>query len=355
MQGTFGYIAKLANEAIQTELELKKEELRSEWEDLLIQKEDELKQVKGLQAETEESLSKLQAERESLINEFAKKEAALEKEKSDWKDSQKRERDVIETEKQAWANEKAMIASLTPKLKDVISLNVGGRLFSIKRTTLCQIEGSLLSNMFSGRWEDSLERDENNRIFLEMDPDCFESIVKWLRLKRIDPKIDFPHIAGISAVELRKWKDHLGLSVPAKDFEWMGNNRFDISGKSIIRTSSRRYDDGDTKVFAGPARNEICDIPSKTEFVCEYSVERGSSVDIGFCLTGDHRSYSGDTKVKIPRVVNGDVVAIVVNHIATTYSVELNGSLVNSSPKTIATPCVLSIITSEYCQKLTFI
>ena len=52
---------------------------------------------------------------------------------------------------------------------DVIELNVGGEIMATTRSTLCQVEGSLLASMFSGRWEDKLCKDKQRNYFLDLD------------------------------------------------------------------------------------------------------------------------------------------------------------------------------------------
>eukprot|EP00775_Hariotina_reticulata_P013546 gene13546-13673_t len=66
--------------------------------------------------------------------------------------------------------------------KDIITLNVGGRLFSTQRKTLCIVEESLLGLMFGGRWpEDAAARDSAGNVFLDADPSLFEVVLNWLR------------------------------------------------------------------------------------------------------------------------------------------------------------------------------
>ena len=48
------------------------------------------------------------------------------------------------------------------------------------------MEGSVLSAMFSGRWEQSLDHDSQGRIFLDFDPYCFEQILTFLRCRSSD-------------------------------------------------------------------------------------------------------------------------------------------------------------------------
>jgi len=64
-------------------------------------------------------------------------------------------------------------------LEDVIDLNVGGELMSVRRQTLCAIDGTMLATMFSGRWGHHA-RDSTGRIFLDFNPVCFRKIVDFL-------------------------------------------------------------------------------------------------------------------------------------------------------------------------------
>lgn len=38
------------------------------------------------------------------------------------------------------------------------------------RSTLCKVEGSLLADVFSGRWEGRLVYDKNGAVFMDFDP-----------------------------------------------------------------------------------------------------------------------------------------------------------------------------------------
>lgn len=70
--------------------------------------------------------------------------------------------------------------------EEVVTLNVGGEIFSTLRSTLCQFEDSYLANLFSGRWESSIERDSEGRRFLDFDPACFRILLGFLRDKRLE-------------------------------------------------------------------------------------------------------------------------------------------------------------------------
>ena len=63
---------------------------------------------------------------------------------------------------------------------DLIEINAGGRIIVAKRSTLTQIQGSRMEALFSGRWDNKVMRDSRGRIFLDIDPICFQAIVDYL-------------------------------------------------------------------------------------------------------------------------------------------------------------------------------
>ena len=80
------------------------------------------------------------------------------------------ERAKMKAELDAYNAEKQRMKAVEVSDNDIIHLNVGGHKLTTKRSTLCQVEGSLLASMFSGRWEDSLERDQDGAIFFDFNP-----------------------------------------------------------------------------------------------------------------------------------------------------------------------------------------
>jgi hypothetical protein len=71
---------------------------------------------------------------------------------------------------------------------DLIEINAGGKIIVAKRFTLTQIQGSRLEALFSGRWDKKLMRDGHGRIFLDVDPTCFQAIVDYLNEMTISSK-----------------------------------------------------------------------------------------------------------------------------------------------------------------------
>mgnify|MGYP002783603065 CR=1 FL=1 len=80
------------------------------------------------------------------------------------------------------------------KDSDVLHLNVGGSTnIAVLRRTLTHFENSMLASRFSGRWDDSLEKDKDGNFFIDQDPAVFVPLLNYLRLcdqkKRNDTKI----------------------------------------------------------------------------------------------------------------------------------------------------------------------
>jgi hypothetical protein len=107
-----------------------------------------------------------------------------------------------------------------PGVNEIVKLNVCGELMTTTRSTLCAVEGSLLASMFSGRWEGSLTRDEEGRVFLDFEPVVIRPIIDYLRLKRIeDPSepVPFPSVRPDLKDTLEKVAAYLGLNEGTSD------------------------------------------------------------------------------------------------------------------------------------------
>jgi hypothetical protein len=72
--------------------------------------------------------------------------------------------------------------------EDLVEINAGGRIIVAKRSTLTQMQGSRIEALFSGRWDKKLMRDGHGRIFLDVDPTCFQTIVDYLNEMTISSK-----------------------------------------------------------------------------------------------------------------------------------------------------------------------
>lgn len=118
-------------------------------------------------------------EREQLLdsrwNELREQRAQLERLRADLASQQA----VLEREK--------TILCSARDLNEVLHLNVGGEVrCSVKRSTLCLVENSLLGRMFSGRWDESLVRDAEGRLHIDFPPDLFMPLIDYFRQKMIE-------------------------------------------------------------------------------------------------------------------------------------------------------------------------
>ncbi len=60
----------------------------------------------------------------------------------------------------------------------VVTLNVGGQLFTTRRSTLAAVEGSFLAALLSERFR--ADRDAQGNLFIDRDPAFFAHILAWL-------------------------------------------------------------------------------------------------------------------------------------------------------------------------------
>jgi BTB/POZ domain len=64
---------------------------------------------------------------------------------------------------------------------DVIRLNVSGKRIDVLRRTLTCLEGSVLEAKFSGRWDNSLEKDDDGVYFVNQPADLFMAMIDFLQ------------------------------------------------------------------------------------------------------------------------------------------------------------------------------
>ena len=98
---------------------------------------------------------------------------------------------------------------------DIIQLNVGGQKFTTTRSTLRQVNGSLLATMFSESMEHVLKHDQDGAIVLDFNPEHFSSILNYLRAKKIltpkNPAV-LPRVPKDQKENFDIFFDYLGLS-----------------------------------------------------------------------------------------------------------------------------------------------
>ena len=133
---------------------------------------------------------------------------------------------------------------------DIIHLNVGGHKLTTKRSTLCQVEGSLLASMFSGRWEDSLERDQDGAIFFDFNPQCFVVILDYLRAKKIatpENPAPLPKVPEDQAKNFNNLLEYLGLRDEIVPAEKVASEKFNQHSSTVVTLQ-----EGGTVAVHGP-------------------------------------------------------------------------------------------------------
>ena len=159
------------------------------------------------------------------------------------------ERAKMKAELDAYNAEKQRMKAIDVSDNDIAHLNVGGHKLTTKRSTLCQVEGSLLASMFSGRWEDSLERDQDGAIFFDFNHQCFVVILDYLRAKKIatpENPAPLPKVPEDQAKNFNNLLEYLGLSeiVPA---EKVPSEKFNQHSSAVVTLQ-----EGGTVAVHGP-------------------------------------------------------------------------------------------------------
>jgi hypothetical protein len=153
------------------------------------------------------------------------------------------ERAKMKAELDAYNAEKQRIKAVEVSDNDIIELNVGGHKLTTKRSTLCQVEGSLLASMFSGRWEDSLERDKDGAIFFDFNPQYFLVILDYLRAKKIatpEHPAPLPKVPEDQSKSFNNLLEYLGLSDEIVPAEKVPSEKFNQHSSTAWSYSSGR-------------------------------------------------------------------------------------------------------------------
>ena len=181
------------------------------------------------------------------------------------------ERAKMRQEIEAYKAEKLRMKVVVVSDDDIINLNVGGTKMTTKRSTLCQVEGSLFSSMFSGRWETSLARDEDGRIFFDFNPQHFVLILDYLRGKAIatpENPVPLPKVPDDQVKSFNNLIEYLGLSdeivlapiVPPEKFNLHSTGVIlQEDGKVAVHdvTSAHKYVLGDKVYRQGIVRRKL--------------------------------------------------------------------------------------------------
>jgi BTB/POZ domain len=91
----------------------------------------------------------------------------------------------------------------TRPLTDVVNVNVGGTVFTTRRSTLCSVKGSFLESLFSGRFTAEVDRD--GCVFIDRDPELFRAVLAYLRDRGA------PHAFALNDPRMMHELDYYGL------------------------------------------------------------------------------------------------------------------------------------------------
>mmetsp|Transcript_41373 Transcript_41373/g.54390 ORF Transcript_41373/g.54390 Transcript_41373/m.54390 type:complete len:348 (+) Transcript_41373:177-1220(+) len=155
------------------------------------------------------------------------------------------ERQNLIQEKANLELEKNMVYSELISPNDIIKLNIGGEKIDTRRDTLCMCQDSLLSSMFSGRWEESLPTDSDGRVFLDFNPEYFMIILDELRIMRLTGKAEFSAPERLDTRKARNYTalaEYLGVLLPvikAPQFESKGDGSVSSCGKKATKSTGK--------------------------------------------------------------------------------------------------------------------
>lgn len=137
---------------------------------------------------------------------------------------------------------------------DVLHLNVGGTVLTTLRRTLTTMEGSMLAAKFSGRWDESMEKDREGNYFIDQPIELFLPMLDCLRRKAshtsFGPPIESPGFASFFGRHQKKYLDfvnmveYYGMTLAIYPIELVPHRPEAHNGVSI------QYDGGDIDVVS---------------------------------------------------------------------------------------------------------
>ena len=146
------------------------------------------------------------------------------------------ERAKMKAEVEAFNEEKKRMQAIVVRDDDIIHLNIGGKKFTTERSTLTQVEGSFLASMFSGRWEDSVKRDQDGAAFFDFNPQYFAYILDYLREKKIATPENLPLLSKIPEDQTKRFYrlvEYLGLSDEIFPTEIVSGEKFNLHSPGV--------------------------------------------------------------------------------------------------------------------------
>eukprot|EP00929_Paragymnodinium_shiwhaense_P091196 TRINITY_DN51227_c0_g1_i1.p1 TRINITY_DN51227_c0_g1~~TRINITY_DN51227_c0_g1_i1.p1 ORF type:complete len:347 (-),score=101.84 TRINITY_DN51227_c0_g1_i1:140-1180(-) len=159
------------------------------------------------------NLSDTQERVTSFLKDLEKAEENLNIEREKVKRQQEevvKEAEEVKLAREKLEDEKARMQKTGIGASDLVGLNFGGQeVVTVKRSLLLQCEDSFLAAMFSGRHEDTLDRDSQGNVFLDYSPSVMLPLIEYLRLKRDAAPEDAVSLPDIPECNLKAWDSML--------------------------------------------------------------------------------------------------------------------------------------------------
>jgi hypothetical protein len=126
---------------------------------------------------------------------------------------------------------------------DIIQLNVGGsQNIAVLRRTLTQFEDSVLAAKFSGRWDDSMEKDRDGNIFIDQNFNNFQKLLDYLRMRMNSPSKQVPEKhRPTPTYSFCSMLEYYSLMPAVYPHTWVGRNfsREEISYGTVVLSTKR--------------------------------------------------------------------------------------------------------------------
>jgi hypothetical protein len=184
-----------------------------------------------LQSAIEAEREDIRSTRQQIEQERDGTTAELKRLRADTEEWCKNERGKIDSEWKKLDKLSEYMANLWPKRMDILEINCSGQSFTVPRCTLCAIEDSTLSQMFSDSFIQKIPRDSEGRLYLDFNPHCFSIIVDYLRNRRLRQDAPVPVVPS----KLQQSMDVLAEALKLKPF--MNSNQISPVHSTSLRVT----------------------------------------------------------------------------------------------------------------------
>lgn len=99
-----------------------------------------------------------------------------------------------------------------PETMQVLHINCSGKAFTVPRSTLRLVEESKLSLMFSEPIINQIPRDQEGRLYLDINPVLFTIVVEYLQNRRLRPDAPVPVIPAVHRQSMDELAEALNLT-----------------------------------------------------------------------------------------------------------------------------------------------